>query len=559
MNPGFALTNIPRDIAHIWLTDAKQAYSPFIPKYLAQMGRDLLDVLPDAIGRKGAWKEYINEGGGMDWLTTQGKVGERLPGVFANIQRYLGWVGETSEILTRLAIRQRNLKNGATPIEATWAARNYLDFSQGGSFAKALDSGLPYLNASIQGTRMIAKAAHSDPKLFALKVGQIGALAIGLYLANSLINPDGWDEVPESEKVTNWIITTPFSYMDEMGNKRYHYFRIAKDQGQRVFASAFEGLAALLQGKKINGGQIASAIGDFLPLIPNEKLPPTFQAMLGYLANKDFWRNRDIWRGPQVEAQEEFNKLTNPLLVKAGGVTSLSPERLGYAMSSIIPSTNTFVSLVGGGLKAMLSDLPAKDRERTLGEIIAQVPMMNKIMRATDPNVPYVKEIEESTIKESTIRLKQRREVEKIVDANIDLPTAERRQVYVEYISAQGPEDTKRLVRQIKNYEAYHDLPDRRWWLALSHLTPEVRAESFFKRYKTASEDKKEELRTLGMKLPGINSAAFREKLAQLDGELDMPVTREEDVDKELRKLSDIGAEPVRKKSPGRYAVLGMR
>jgi hypothetical protein len=282
--------------------------------------------------------------------------------------------------------------------------------------------------------------------------------------------------------------------------------------------------------------------------------------MLGYLANKDFWRNRDIWRGPQVESQEEFNKLTNPVMVKAGAATGLSPERLGYALSSIIPSTNTYVALVGGGLKAMLSDLPAQDREKTLGEIIAQVPMMNKLLRATDPNVPYMKEIEESTIKESTARLKQRREIEKIVDANIELTLSERRDVYREYIGAQPPEATKRLVRQIKNYEAYHDLPDRRWWLSLSHLTPEVRAESFYKRYKSSSEDKKEELRTLGAKLPGINSLAFRERLQQLDSDLDIPLTADPaSVDKELNKIIDIGAGTITKRKPSRYSVLGFQ
>ncbi|MFA5381959.1 MAG: LPD38 domain-containing protein [Candidatus Micrarchaeia archaeon] len=540
MNPGFALTNLPRDIAHIWLVSSE--YSKVGPKYLGQMGKDILEVAKDAIGRKGAYKDFINQGGGMSFLTNQGQV-QRLPGVFGTIQHYLGWVGETSEILTRLAVRNRALKNGKAPQEATWAARNYLDFAQGGSFAKAADSAIPYLNASIQGTRMIAKAAHADPKLFMMKVGQIGALAVGLYLANTLVNKDAWDQIPENEKVTNWIITTPFSYLDELGNKRYHYFRIAKDQGQRVFASAFEGMMALLKGEKVDGRQIASAVGDFLPLVPNEKLPPTFQAMIGYLANKDFWRNRDIWRGPKVESSEEYNRYTHPLLIKAGEVTGLSPERLGYALGTMIPATNSYVSMVGGGIKSILSDLPEKDREKTLGEILGNFPMANKLMRSTDPYVPYQQEIEGSTLQENTQRFKQRRELEKLIDANFSLPLEERMAVYSQYITAQPPNDTKRLIREVKNYEAYHEVPDRRWWLSLSHLAPEVRAEAFYKRYKAATPDKQEVLRALGAKLPGINSEAFRNRLAQLDNGLEIPDTDESVVNQELSKVleSDFG------------------
>ena len=562
MNPGFAITNIFRDIAHIWMTTHE--YSSFAPKFTLQMGKDIMEVMGDAIRRKGAYKQYINEGGGMSFLTNQGQEA-RLTGTLGKIQHYLGWIGETSEILTRLALRNRALKNGLNPLEATWIARNYLDFSQGGSFSKAVDSAVPYLNASIQGTRGIFRAARTDPKLFTWKVAQIGILATGLYLANQLINPDGWDEVPENEKVTNWIITTPFSYTDEMGNKRYHYVRIAKDQGQRIFASAFEGALGLLMGKKVDGDQIASAISDFLPIVPNEKLPPALQAMLGYYSNKDFWRNKDIWQGPKVEASEEYTKYTNPVMVKAGELTGTSPERLGYALGSMVPATNTFVALVGGGIKSLVSDLPEKDRQSVL-ETISK-PITSKFLRTTDPYTPYAKDIEELSVAESTMKLKQRRGLEKLIDANIDRPAEERLQIYRAYIAQQDPADTKRLIKEVKNYEAYHELTDRRWWLKLSHLDPEVRAEAFYKRYKNVDLSEQERLSELAQKLPGINSDRFKEKLLQLDSGLEMPEVDESALDEGLAKAMGFAAPkssfrlpglyPRRKKEP--FGILGLQ
>ncbi|KKL67441.1 hypothetical protein LCGC14_2134950, partial [marine sediment metagenome] len=168
-NPEFALTNFPRDIAHIWLTT--QEYSHTLPVALPQMGRDLLKVLPDVIKRKGAWTDYINEGGGMEFLTHQGRIAKEgaqplEAGFLRGLRNTLEYVGETSEILTRLALRERAIINKKSPQEATWIARNYLDFAQGGSFIKAADAGIPYLSAAVQGTRGIIRAAAEKPGVF---------------------------------------------------------------------------------------------------------------------------------------------------------------------------------------------------------------------------------------------------------------------------------------------------------------------------------------------------------------------------------------------------------
>jgi hypothetical protein len=304
MNPGFALTNLPRDIAHIWLVTNE--YSSVGPVALLQMGRDLAATASDAFKRKGAYLAYIDEGGGMGFLTHQGMLGgppiinmrkvgdaweirrwnkpstQDIKKVLAQVQKYLAWAGETSEIWTRLALRHRAIRNGKSNLEATWVARNYLDFSQGGSLAKAVDTGIPYLNAAIQGTRKIFQAAHDDWRRFAWKIAQIGTLATGLYLANSTWNKDAWDQVPEYEKRTNWIITLPkyFAYKDKAGDLRYLYIRIAKDQGQRVFAALFEAFIAKSRGDKFDYNYVADALGDAWPIMPHEKLPPALSAGL---------------------------------------------------------------------------------------------------------------------------------------------------------------------------------------------------------------------------------------------------------------------------------------
>ena len=206
LNPEFAITNFPRDIAHEWLTT--EVFSPHAPIAALQVGRSLAATAKDAWLRRGVWNDYINEGGGMEFLTHQGRFG--VQGAIGKIQSVLGYLGESSEIWTRLALRDQAMRNGLTSTEATWEARNYLDFSQGGSYTKALDSGIPYLSASVQGSRGVFRAAARNPKLFTYKVAQIGTLATGLYLANKHINPEAWEQISDRDKVSNWIITTPF-------------------------------------------------------------------------------------------------------------------------------------------------------------------------------------------------------------------------------------------------------------------------------------------------------------------------------------------------------------
>ena len=199
-NPEFAVSNLARDMAHIWLVTDEFSKNAF--KAIPQMGSDMFHVFTDAVGRKGAYLDYINEGGGMSFLTHQGRITEKTMGALANFQKVVSYMGETSEIMTRLALRRRALTNlrkaGGIKTaddmllaqrQATWEARNFLDFSQGGSAIKAADNAIPYLNASIQGTRGLFRAARANPKAFIAKASQVMALSAGLYAANRFVNP----------------------------------------------------------------------------------------------------------------------------------------------------------------------------------------------------------------------------------------------------------------------------------------------------------------------------------------------------------------------------------
>lgn len=512
-NPEFALTNFPRDVAHIFLTTDE--YSSFIPKFGFQVASDLKDVAMDAIKRKGRWADYINEGGGMEFLTHQGQIKPGATGSLKHIQKALGWFGETSEIVTRLALRERALKNGLDPEMATWVARNYLDFSQGGSFAKALDQGIPYLNAGIQGTRGIARAAAQNPAKFTWKAAQIGTMASGLYLANRFQNPDAWAQISDRDKINNWIITTPFSYKDKDGTKKYLYFRIAKDQGQRVMASIFENMMAKSIGDEVNAEQIAGAVQDFIPIIPTDVLPPTIDAIMGYTSNKDFWRNEDIWRGPDVNPSAESTRYTHPAFKTAGKATGMSPERMKYALSQYFTRGNIYTSMVGYGWNKLFKEMSEEERGLVTQEIIMKQPGIRRFMRFTDPIYQHGKKIKETDREISTQKYLMTQQFDEVSQKFYDGKI--KKKDVVALAKSFPVTERNRLMMRHQRRGRIQDLPDKRWWLNLAAMkNPEAKAVVYHQRWLISEPKERDRIEQDLKRIPGISGDKFYYKLKKL-------------------------------------------
>lgn len=413
-NPAFIVTNVPRDIFHSWLTT--KVYHPVLPVGLAQLGTDMVRVLPDVLKRTGRVKDYIKQGGSMDFLTNQGQFkqeGWESLGMRSSVgeafRQVMGYLGESSELLVRMAMRDRALKRGMTPEQATHLARNYIDFAQGGSWAKAADTVVPYFNAAIQGTRGVFRAFRTDPATATFKTAQIIAAGASLAYWNEQMNKECWDSISPREKASKWIITTPLWYKDKTGEKRYVYMGIAKDQAQAVFAAIGEGVGEKMRGGKFNGERLWMALDNLTPVDQQTLFSiPLVAATGAYFFNKDFWLNDDVWKGRQVSPSEEYTPDTPKEWVKVGamskqlkdrlGLPEVSPERAKRAASKILPDYNPLVGLMGGALSAVTGTLPAKQQEQINKPILAKMseqPVLNRIIRTTWPTRASRESVEE--------------------------------------------------------------------------------------------------------------------------------------------------------------------
>lgn len=563
INWAFALRNLPRDIMQIWFTARtykngkyESVYSPTSPIAAFQMTADLAGTFRDALLRKGKLNDYIDDGGGMDILTTQGRMfrkGKHLESKIDKFYDFAGYAGTTSELMTRLAVRDRVIKNRASELgisyeeaakdpkirrEATFAARDYMDFHQGGTITKAIDNGFPYLDARVVATRGFLRALAKDqPVVTMYKLAQFAALTTGLYIGNQAIHPETMSAL-ENDQRTDGNLVFPigdnFSLIDSRGQKRYPFFVIPIDQGMMPFKAMFEVGTDLWLGNPTGPGKILRSIQALSP-VDIGTLPPTISAVFGYKFNKDFWQGKDIRQEGQLfkyqlpewftgqelgGSQREYNAKTPQALIDMGRLTGLSPERLKYMAGQLVTNDNMFAQLLGIPYQKAFGQLPPTERAASWTETLANVPILRTFFKLTNP---YAKQ---SVIIDSA---REQGEV-RIYTQNVGLDTRVNGYLYdgnysrhdVErYIRSFKDEDTQdRLQSRFDFAVAARDLPNKAFWLQLKGIADtEARARAYVEAMNQAKPEEYAQLKHEQRKVEdigGVLTEGFWDHVSQI-------------------------------------------
>jgi len=386
--PEFAVLNPIRDAAHAYT--ATQLYSPLVPIGAAQMATDYAQVAAKPALREKLKEIYYKNGGGMEWLASSRTPEQALKksietGTVEATGKAINKINEISEIWTRLALLNRGLKNGLSEADATYEARHYMDFAEGGTVTKAADQAVPYLNAGVVGTRGLLRAARIDPAGTSLKIAQTMAFAAGITTQLVKHYRFFYDSLPDREKESKYIFPLPLSEKtDSKGNRTYKYIAIPKDQGQRAITAVAEGIAEYAETgtfpfKRVQMGLAELSPTDITPL------PPTIKGIISYIANTDPYTWERAWRGREdVEPSAEFTAKTPEAFVQAGQATGTSPTRLKTATGQVI-ADNAYTHMLGLGVNAaMTGKLDAKERSGMLDYII-EAPVVRRLVRETRP------------------------------------------------------------------------------------------------------------------------------------------------------------------------------
>lgn len=425
-NPAFPIVNTPRDF--LFTATFSQEYSKIVPKALIQVAKDVVNSVRE-IGKPGSdvLKKYIEYGGAMDFLSSEGKLKKNsmlgkvleksvsantrdvAKNVFSKVT--LSKISEYSEMMFRIGIFQRSIRNqlkelglkGISDVgdkqqvddiynNAVASARSILDFNQGGSITKDLESIVPYINVAFQGGRVAASALEKDPVGTTSRLLQVATLAsaapIGISLALiSAMKADDDDKsvydiylyamegVSKYQKNKYMNIVT--GVKDSEG--QYQIIKIAKAQElspvMSVTDDIYHNLIRNIAGKeKKTADRITEdALFSFNSVLPVDVTSPAglitrnpaIKATLTYATGYDFFREEplsfDIGKVP-LPVEGITMRSTEDFYKKLGDKYGLSPIRSKGFVESLItsPNTNPFVGILYGGADAVSSDKDMK-------------------------------------------------------------------------------------------------------------------------------------------------------------------------------------------------------
>lgn len=553
VSPEFAFRNMPRDWLYAWLAPNEtfgNLYSSFMPLGFPQMGRDLLTVLPDTVRGQGRFIDYLREGGGMSFLT-HGAKGEgtfAAEGVWKNALDYLGWLNAKSEILTRLAIRERAIRNGMSPSEATWTARTQIDFSQGGASAKMVDQYIPYLNASIQGLRGFGRAVRQNPGKMAFKLTQAMGAAAGLWAYNRMNYPDAYKEVNEEILANNFVIMTGETFIDQGGNRRHTYIKVPVEHSFIPFKAMADAMMARYWDGEVPKREVIQGFKNGLAVFgdPSQAtMPPLARALLA-ASNFDVWRAENVWKGAEnIPASLEYYDYPNrptprPAVDAAQVITSatgieISPERLTAAMNSMLPPnmyTMMATRLYNKATTGYWQPEGVDTRLIAPEDLQARYPFVRSFVGTTHPLANIMDQTNEQVAELRGEDIELNREADTRLARMFNTPSSrekqQQEQAYRRWINSDSvpAQDKQRLldrwvthtkVRKAMQRVDTKGIPQMDWWINVSGLPPDQRASVFHHYYERSDPQARHRMRNLAARMPHFGTQDFWAQFKMLE------------------------------------------
>jgi hypothetical protein len=394
-NPLFIIGNTAVDFQNIlFFSDVYSKFKLFGGAQLSyDFVRKFLKGVSTSNRKNKIYNEYVEHGGAMDFLSNDGlralkslspknkilNISQKVLIGYGNIMSYLG---EKSELAFRLAVYDKvkgdeiskfKKENGRDPdakelddimYEATRNARETMDFNQGGSWVKAADNVMPYLNASMQGFRRPLEYAKNNPLGFtsslvqaSIMAGSVAALSLAALIRSVGDDDeekkkvlDVLDSLSDYEKATHHIIFT--GKKDKDGE--YEYYRIKKLPVLSVMSTITEQFTYkyLLSeaGIKYDVDQevINKSISASTPFTPSDiaSRNPLISGLLTYSFNWDSFTGEKIFREPRdkkiaATAEGMYDDKVDQIYKEIAPSLGLSPIRTKAAIEKIVTSENT--------------------------------------------------------------------------------------------------------------------------------------------------------------------------------------------------------------------------
>lgn len=531
INAFFAITNFPRDFGHIIMsTDIYQKNVGMMIPAIANLTADFIGATRKMSGgmNNKTFSDFVEYGGMLDFMYLEGSFKNKVsiknfvsPKAKIGAKKFFDFLtaaNRYSEIGFRLAVFDKVSKEGMKEIDAKGLtgkereqaikdlkhsaarqAREIIDFSQAGYITRDLESGLPYLKAATQGSRVAINYFIKNPvKAFGKTIEAMGILTgltyiSSLALISALRGDDDEDKkageifLETMEGVSPYVkrayFVIPTGTKDDKGE--WQYIRVAKTPQFIPFASLAEGFMqrwlASEMGRKPQGVDVImdEALEGFLnhtlPIDPRPSKSikdalnrnPLAGGIIGYVTEYDLFRDRPLFynRGKDIpEEKKGYYQKGMPEFYKAiADETGLSPAKMKFFVEKFIttPSTNPTVGMVYALANSTVSDESLSDNAKKSAEdliksaskkVIGSTSQFNRDLRTSE-------NLEQELEKNRVGSIEQNQKIrdfaieygEQLFDTG-DIP----REVE-EYIQSLPKEEQESAVNKFISYASYGD------------------------------------------------------------------------------------------------------
>jgi hypothetical protein len=276
--------------------------------------------------------------------------------------KYQDW-GNASEAANRLALYKQLRDKGMSHLEATYQARDLLDFSMQGSWPafRLVTQVVPFMNARIQGlyklgrdgviptSRVLYNVAtgkeiegtdKQKAEAFGLVTGAVMLASMALYL--SFKDDEEYQKRDEWDRDNFWWFKLPG--MDVA-------LRVPKPFEIGAFGTLTERILEQVVDEGAEGKQFTDALtrmlGDTFALNPT---PQMVKPLLDLYANKDSFTGAPIESAglERLSKQERVNDNTSALAIALGGISTVFPEKFQLSPVQVDYAIKGYFGWLGG-------------------------------------------------------------------------------------------------------------------------------------------------------------------------------------------------------------------
>ena len=182
---------------------------------------------------------------------------ERFKGQMKSFWEVYEEFGDRTENVNRAALYERLIAKGHSHAEASFMARDLMDFSMSGKWetVRFLAQTVPFLNARLQGLYKLGRAAKEDPRRFVAMAGAVSLASLGLLAAYG--DDDDWKKREDWDRDNFWWF--------KVGDKA---FRIPKPFEVGAIGTLAERTAELMLSDEMTGKRFGQRISDPTATMP---------------------------------------------------------------------------------------------------------------------------------------------------------------------------------------------------------------------------------------------------------------------------------------------------